>query len=55
VRPARHTHQRTTAGAPQDQATVGLRAGGAVLSSVEVTVPRGVPLRLDVGPGVRGP
>jgi hypothetical protein len=54
VRPARQTRQRTTPGALQDQATVALRAPGTELSRVEVTVSRGVPLRLDVGPGAPG-
>jgi hypothetical protein len=55
VRPVRQLRQRTTAGALQDQRTVGLRTTGTELSSVEVTVPRGVPLRLDVGPGAGRP
>jgi hypothetical protein len=55
VRPVRGGRQRTTAGAPQDQATASLRAAGRELSRVEVTVSPGVPLRLDVGPGARRP
>ena len=55
VRPARQTRQRTSGAALQDQSTSGLRAAGNELARVEVTVPRGVPLRLDVGPGARRP
>jgi hypothetical protein len=55
LHPVRQTRQRTTAGALQDQATVGLRGTGHELSRVEVTVPQGVPMRLDVGPGARRP
>jgi hypothetical protein len=55
VRPMHQVRQRTTAGALQDQATISLRAPGTELSRVEVSVPQGVPLRLDVGPGARAP
>jgi Carboxypeptidase regulatory-like domain len=55
VRPARVTRQRTTAGALQDQAALDLHGPGRDLGRVEVTVPRGVPLRVDVEPGARQP
>jgi hypothetical protein len=55
LRPARQSRQRTPSAALQDQSTAGLRAPGSELARVEVTVSRGVPLRLDVGPGARRP
>jgi hypothetical protein len=55
VRPVRQTRQRTPSAALQDQAATGLRAAGTELARVDVTVSRGVPLRLDVGPGAPRP
>lgn len=55
VRPTRQTRQRTSSAALQEPSTTALRAPGSELTRVETTVPRGVPLRLDVGPGARRP